>query len=590
MKKTLLTLAALSVCAAGMAQQMTDTDTHSSKLTGVDEYRPAPGQFVNTLPAYDSDDNADSMAVKAFNSIYKGTYITLGAYGGYVIMHFDHSVANLDGNDLLITGNAFPGWGEPGIIMVSKDVNHNGKPDDPWYELRGAADTAIASTIDYNYTITYKFTSDSTRRASTWTDSKGNSGTVALNAFHRQEYFPLWLASDSTLTFHGTLLTSADTVTTAGYAAPKSFDWGYVDNLANNDSHGSKFDISNAVDANRQPVNLDFIDFVKVYTAVNLNQGMMGETSTEVTGCEDLHTDSSVAAIKSYQETIKHVATFDDFMDAEGNTLPADSVYNGADGAGFLASGDYVFTNNYNASWGSWSGFSVSSKTGTTASGYTEQYNSTVGHGYDGSANFAVVYPNMYGVSEGQSEAIEHNDGEAFTATGFYTTLSAYTYNSIMNGDTFSGGKFTTGDWYKITAIGEKVDGTQNKVDFYLADYRSNNEADHYAVTDWSWVDLSSLGTVKKISFWITGSRTGTYGLNTPAYLCMDNFGGSYDGVSKALPVTSGTVTAIGNTEAQQTATVTGIYTTTGVKVDKPVHGINIIRYSNGAVKRVLVK
>ena len=46
-----------------------------------------------------------------------------------------------------------------------------------------------------------------------------------------------------------------------------------------------------------QPVNLDFVDFVRVYTGLNQTVGILGETSTEVCGAEDLHLDESIAAI-----------------------------------------------------------------------------------------------------------------------------------------------------------------------------------------------------------------------------------------------------------------------------------------------------
>ena len=51
----------------------------------------------------------------------------------------------------------------------------------------------------------------------------------------------------------------------------------------------SQFKIDWAVDQNGNHVELDKIDFVKIYTAVNQNVGWMGEISTEVMTVEDLH-------------------------------------------------------------------------------------------------------------------------------------------------------------------------------------------------------------------------------------------------------------------------------------------------------------
>ena len=69
-----------------------------------------------------------------------------------------------------------------------------------------------------------------------------------------------------------------------GYCYP----YGYADNHPNN-TEKSKFQIDWAVDKNGHPVQLDGIDFVRIYTAVNQNTGWMGEISTEIQAVEDLH-------------------------------------------------------------------------------------------------------------------------------------------------------------------------------------------------------------------------------------------------------------------------------------------------------------
>lgn len=263
-------------------------DTNSAYIDAVDEYVPAPGQFVNTLPEIDADDNADSVAVKCTKAIggRMNGLITLGGYGGYVTFHFDHSVRNLAGNDLMIRGNAFSGNSEPGIVMVSVDANHNGKPDDEWYELSGSADIDSTGKVVYGYRICYQ---PSPMGDIPWSDNQGQSGFVYRNNYHTQEYYPLWIHEP--LTFTGTLLPkNGHRRSTAGgmaYWNLDSFAWGYVDN--DGTDAGCSFDISNAVDGNRQPVSLESIDFVRVYSAENQSCGWLGETSTEVCGAMDLH-------------------------------------------------------------------------------------------------------------------------------------------------------------------------------------------------------------------------------------------------------------------------------------------------------------
>ena len=66
-------------------------------------------------------------------------YVSLGGFGGYVVVGFDHSIDNKVGEyDFGITGNSFAGSSEPGIVWVMQDENGNGLPDDTWYELKGS--------------------------------------------------------------------------------------------------------------------------------------------------------------------------------------------------------------------------------------------------------------------------------------------------------------------------------------------------------------------------------------------------------------------------------------------------------------------
>lgn len=73
-------------------------DTEYSPYTAkVYEYRPAPGQFVNTMPLYENGDNEETMRQKAEDDLVNDVMITLGAYGGYVTFGFDHTVVNVPG-------------------------------------------------------------------------------------------------------------------------------------------------------------------------------------------------------------------------------------------------------------------------------------------------------------------------------------------------------------------------------------------------------------------------------------------------------------------------------------------------------------
>ncbi|MDR0763895.1 MAG: T9SS type A sorting domain-containing protein [Bacteroidales bacterium] len=294
------------------------------------EYKPAPGQFINTMPQYDSGDTEENMCRKAEELIAnnKKIMISLGGYGGYVVFGFDHLVENISGKyDFKILGNAFisgtgadgrpKGSSEPGIVMVSYDANNNQIPDDEWYELAGS-EYYKPETI-HNYEITYykpdenkirtpdssyPFLNDTTYIR--WTANGYGDGYLSRNVYHHQPYYPQWL-QDETLTFKGTKLADnyIDESGAGSYYVQYAYDWGYADNHINSDRR-SCFNIEWAVDSIGNPVHLQGIHFVKVYTGVNQYCGWIGETSTEVSGAEDLHLtggDDDVVASELNTET-----------------------------------------------------------------------------------------------------------------------------------------------------------------------------------------------------------------------------------------------------------------------------------------------
>ena len=115
----------------------------SAYITKVLDFMPAPGQFSNTLPAYAEGDDQEAMNQKVLNAIgnNKRGMISLGGFGGYVIVGFDHTIENKAGlRDFRVLGNAYKNSSEPGVIMVALDRNQNGQPDDDeWYEIAGSA-------------------------------------------------------------------------------------------------------------------------------------------------------------------------------------------------------------------------------------------------------------------------------------------------------------------------------------------------------------------------------------------------------------------------------------------------------------------
>ena len=222
------------------------------------------------------------------------------------------------------------------------------------------------------------------------------------------------------------------------------------------------------------------------------------------------------------------VVDFENVETMEGDlTLNADNYqqnfFDEEEEEGLFMSGKFVFSNYYMADWDFWCGFAISARTETTFTTTTpDQFNSCVGHGVNGSKNYAVFYDASSMTPPMPIETI--SSGEE--VSGMYVTNTAWVVKSILEGDGYNGG-FTTGDFLKLTITGKNdAPNSAKTVEVYLADYTSENEADHYYLSDWTWVDLSSLGKVNNITFSISGSKMGDWGLTTPMYFCLDDFNG----------------------------------------------------------------
>jgi len=198
------------------------------------------------------------------------------------------------------------------------------------------------------------------------------------------------------------------------------------------------------------------------------------------------------------------VATFEDVE------VSADSVYL-LNETGTFTSGDFTFdqdVQNYGVNY--YFGNVVTSKKANKYLGDAQNYMSSKGGAFAGS-NFVVWYTSYIG-----ADRVHLN--EAAVIPGFYICNTPWVIDAVENGDGMSG-PFEAGD-YLTVIINGYLDGNavNNQIEFKLVDGTT-------PVTEWTYIDLSELGEVDEISFTMDGTKKNDYGLTTPTYFAMDNFG-----------------------------------------------------------------
>ena len=210
--------------------------------------------------------------------------------------------------------------------------------------------------------------------------------------------------------------------------------------------------------------------------------------------------------------------------DFEDLGLQAESYWHGTEnGETTFTSRDFTFTH-YNTEWGSWNQFAYSNVTATDfdAANYAEhQYRNVVGKGAENTKTFGVGFDaGEFGTPRIKVNASLAPDG--VTMDYVYVTNAAYTVSTMEKGDAYGNEAFKQGDWALLEIRGIQANGDVNKIDVYLADFRSENASEHYIVKDWKKVNLGALGKVKELVFNVSSSRVNEYGNLLPAYFCID--------------------------------------------------------------------
>ena len=113
---------------------------------------------------------------------------------------------------------------------------------------------------------------------------------------------------------------------------------------------------------------------------------------------------------------------------------------------------------------------------------------------------------------------ITFNDNALYEPVGVYVNLNSYTFYTLVMGDAYSRA-FADGDKYTVTFNGVAADESVKSVTVELGTFENGMLS---VSRGWTWVDLSSLGTVNEIFIDLDSTDQGVYGMNTPSFLCMD--------------------------------------------------------------------
>lgn len=279
------------------------------------EYRPAPGQFVNSVQFGDPSRALGPPTGGGVISPDNTGVVSLGAFGGSITLGFatpvmDHP-RNPFGIDAIVYGNASFVAGDPqrrfaeaGVIEIAQDLTGNGQPDGPWYLIPGshlAAGSAIGrdamlwDAVDPLLPPTNAswFPTGESSPMMTWAYSLpsvvfgvsvlvnpnlGGGDPTVQGVFGYADCSPTLRLGDLT----------GDDVVDDFVITPEEFYTSPSDprrvGVSPGSGGGDGFDIAWAIDpATGEPAGIDSFSFIRITTGVPYGTpGLFGEISTEI--------------------------------------------------------------------------------------------------------------------------------------------------------------------------------------------------------------------------------------------------------------------------------------------------------------------
>jgi len=287
------------------------------------EYAPAPGQFVNDV---DFNDPFRALGPPVGGGTVDPNHesvVTLGGFGGYIVLRFDHVVEdhplNPYGMDFIVFGNAHwvgndPNrrWAEAATIEIAHDEDGNGMIDngEMWYVIPGS------HIVDPGAQWSMQVWDDNPNTETPpefveWIPAGQTGSWNTFGYLLPQTVFGGIVLQNPSLdgrtdAIYGyadlspTLAQGdwdGDNVIDDPVAEPEDFytrpDDPLTVGLSPGCGGGDAFDIAWAVHpATGEPAGPTGFDFIRITTAVNATLGFLGEKSAEIDGVSDAAADS----------------------------------------------------------------------------------------------------------------------------------------------------------------------------------------------------------------------------------------------------------------------------------------------------------
>ena len=307
-------------------------------------------------------------------------------------------------------------------------------------------------------------------------------------------------------------------------------------------------------------------------------------------------------------------------LDLSKPTVPSEITYAGGEyygeGSGYwdgtysedvkwMQFGEFLVSHTLGSSWGGsyWDGFTVACNSDkmdhslTKDGGWlTHQWSSITGGGIksvedpdawvsskygddpvvdadgngvvDPKAPFLVANWGFYDGAPQQTNQIKLVGG-GFYVESVFVTNSSWAYYAVQNGECPPARAFTEGDSFKLIAHGVGDGGRETTAEIELAWH----DGELHRLDKWTCWNLGELGWVKSLYFTLESTDMGDWGMNTPAYFCLDKLRVSYL-----------VLTAVEDVESSKTVAGVRYVNMTGQQSQQPFEGVNVVvtRYTDG--------